>query len=694
MKTKIAAIALLAVLVASLLAGCASDGKEPPADSALIYTGFQGKTIGLLTGTICDAIIEGPVGGTPAFYTEMSAGVEDVRKGRIAGFMTDLSAVNIFCADPGNRDLTCVEIPAEIFSAPMGAVSLDPDMIGRFNVFLSGLKADGTLAGMQGRWLDTVPDLDSPMPEIPLTGKNGTLKVATSAGAMPFAYMGANSELKGYSIELIRRFAADQDMQIAYAEMEFGAMIPCIVSGKADIAIANISITEERKKSVLFTDPVCDDRLGIITAANSPADAGGALDYTAFAGKRFAVKNGTIYDGIATELMEASEKLLFEDYASIYEAIQKGKADAALRNYYAAQMSLLDSEYTDLTLTVMPMGVHKLEIAAISMDQDVIDSFNAFLAALRADGTYDQMKTRWFDEFDPGALPDMPEIPLSGGSGTLTIAISSDYMPYSFLGADGVNLGFDIELGRRFAAYINKDIAFVDMAFSGLLPYVISGKADIAISDITITEERKQSVLFTDPYFADMSAVIYKRGPGGEPDSAGGGGAIEWVKKGIERNLITENRWKMIVNGLLVTMVIALAAQLFGTALGGFVCWVLTRRSRLVKWLGNVYCGLIHGTPAVVLLLIAYYIVFGSASISNVLVAAAAFTMVMGAGIAQTLKGAIETVDPVEIEAARSIGFSAFGAFRAVTLPQAVRRALPGYTGGFVELVKATAVVG
>jgi polar amino acid transport system substrate-binding protein len=94
------------------------------------------------------------------------------------------------------------------------------------------------------------------------------------------------------------------------------------------------------------------------------------------------------------------------------------------------------------------------------------------------------------------------------------------------------------------------------------------------------------------------------------------------------------------------------------------------------------------------MLMITYYIIFGSTNISNVLLAIVAFTVIMGATIAQNLKGAIETVDPVEIEAARSIGFSAFRAFRAVTLPQAVRRALPGYSYGFIELVKATAIVG
>jgi polar amino acid transport system substrate-binding protein len=68
--------------------------------------------------------------------------------------------------------------------------------------------------------------------------------------------------------------------------------------------------------------------------------------------------------------------------------------------------------------------------------------------------------------------------------------------------------------------------------------------------------------------------------------------------------------------------------------------------------------------------------------------------MITGVDVALSLKGTIETVDSVEIEAARSLGFSAFKAFLTVTLPQAVRRALPGYANGFIGLFKLTAIVG
>jgi ABC-type amino acid transport system permease subunit len=118
------------------------------------------------------------------------------------------------------------------------------------------------------------------------------------------------------------------------------------------------------------------------------------------------------------------------------------------------------------------------------------------------------------------------------------------------------------------------------------------------------------------------------------------------------------------------------------------------RKNKIVYRVGTIFCGLINGTPMVVMLMITYYIIFGSTAISNVIVAIFAFMVVQSVTIAQGLKGAIETVDKVEIEAARSMGFSALRAFLIVTLPQAVRRALGGYTKGFVDLVKATAIVG
>jgi len=413
-------------------------------------------------------------------------------------------------------------------------------------------------------------------------------------------------------------------------------------------------------------------------------------DYRWFSGKKIANITGVL-TYITTEKIGA-EPVYYNDSSSAAEDVRNGRVDGFMTTLSAVRVMALQPGNEVFEAIPVPTEYFSAEVAGISMDEDVLTSFNGFLAGVRADGTLDDMKDRWFgDRLDLDA--PLPEIPNTGENGSLKIATCSDSLPYAFMGSGGMLNGFSVELGLRYGAYLGKTVEFADMEFGALIPYIVSGKADISLANMAITEERKQSVSFTDPIIEEQHGILALR----LTEVAGSvqdGGFVDWLKTGIERNLITDNRWKMIVDGLGVTLLISILSQVFGTILGCFICWVLLRKNKIANGAGRVYCAIINGTPIVVLLLITYYIIFGNTNISNILVAVAAFTIVTSAGVGQVLKGAIETVDPVEIEAARSIGFTAFQAFMTVTLPQAIRRAMPAYMNGFVELVKATAIVG
>ncbi|MDR1096214.1 MAG: ABC transporter substrate-binding protein/permease [Spirochaetaceae bacterium] len=229
---------------------------------------------------------------------------------------------------------------------------------------------------------------------------------------------------------------------------------------------------------------------------------------------------------------------------------------------------------------------------------------------------------------------------------------------------------------------------------STILPAIQSGKADFSNLS-TITDEREENILFGDSIIEFTACFIAKKAESAaKKEAESGAGFLSWLKNGVNNNLIQENRYKLVLNGLAVTLKISLLSLIFGTIIGSFVCFLLTRRNSFVKRIAKLYCGFIHGTPEVTLLMVAYYIIFGNSSIDGYFVAVAAFALVCGADVASNLSGAIDTVDKTEIEAARALGFSPAGTFIKVTLPQAARRALPGYAGGFVGLVKTTAVVG
>lgn len=412
--------------------------------------------------------------------------------------------------------------------------------------------------------------------------------------------------------------------------------------------------------------------------------------YTDFASKQIGVNPGSVFDQV-TEQIDAIPAY-YNEMPTAVEDVRKNRIYGYMTDLAVAKVFIEAPGNEDLQYIVVPAEVFTAPMGAISASQKTIDLFNMFLSEIEADGTMDDMKSRWLETAPNPDIP-MPEIPLTGENGPLRIATTAATIPFSFFGEYGELKGYCIELALRFAAKEGKSVEFSAMDLSAFIPYIVSERADIGIDALYITEERMQSVLFSEPYANDLAAIITLKDFTAVEEQEDEG-FIQRLRTSIERNLITDNRWRLIVDGLGVTLLISLAAQICGTIFGCFVCYLLTRKSKPVRWIANLYCGLIRGTPVVVLLMITYYIIFGNTNISNIIIAIAAFTLVTGAITGQTLKGAIDTVDEVEIEAARSIGFSAFRAFTAVTLPQAVRRAMPGYTGGFVELVKLTAIVG
>jgi len=96
---------------------------------------------------------------------------------------------------------------------------------------------------------------------------------------------------------------------------------------------------------------------------------------------------------------------------------------------------------------------------------------------------------------------------------TLHFAISAEYPPFEYQ-SQGQIQGFDIDLGKLIASRLGKEAVFDNMQFSSILPALITGQVDVAISTITITEERKKSVDFTTPYYFDgLAAVFHKETP-------------------------------------------------------------------------------------------------------------------------------------------------------------------------------------
>ena len=168
----------------------------------------------------------------------------------------------------------------------------------------------------------------------------------------------------------------------------------------------------------------------------------------------------------------------------------------------------------------------------------------------------------------------------------------------------------------------------------------------------------------------------------------------ESVKESFVNNLIVEDRYKMILDGLQVTLLITLFAALLGTLLGGLVCWMRMNQRKWLRQTAKVYIDLMRGTPVLVLLMLMYYVVMAPLDTTGIVVAVVTFAMNTSAYISEMLRTTIQGIDRGQTEAGLALGFTQRQTFFRVVLPQVVKAVMPVYQGEVISLLKGTSVVG
>ena len=292
---------------------------------------------------------------------------------------------------------------------------------------------------------------------------------------------------------------------------------------------------------------------------------------------------------------------------------------------------------------------------------------------------------------------EMPVVAAVNPRGSLSVGTSVGALPYAAV-VDGKRVGFDIELVERFAAHLGREATYSEMPFGGLIAAAASGKVQMIIASIFITEERKQRIDFSDPYF-ETAGVAYTLksnltgGAAGAPEPTPAS-FLAKVASSWNDNIVKERRYLLLLDGLEATAIIAVAATLFGTALGALVCFMRMSRSALLSAPARIYIAILRGIPVVVLLMLIFYVVFASVDINAMLVAVIAFGMNFAAYVSEMFRAGIQSVDKGQSEAGTAMGFTKPQTFGFIVLPQMIQRVLPVYKGEFISLVKMTSIVG
>jgi len=642
-----------------------------------------GITIGVPTGAKADTAARDKFTNSEILqYNNVSDGYLAVKTGKIDAFCYDKATMQYIVAQ--NPDLALLpEVIAEN-NLVVGANKGNEELRDEVNTVIKKWQSDGTLDEMKKRWLSE--DLNPTMPQIESAQKpNRTIIVGTSYENPPMNYWDEDQNPTGFDVEFAKRLSKELNAMIEIKTMDWSALIPSLSSNKIDLLIASLNYTEERAQNMALTQPyVGTDIVMLVKKDTSAGTNSTALQNSDFIGKKFAVITGTMLDKIVNDNLGNNELSYYNTIQDAIEAVKNKKVDATINDEPILRKFV--AENPELTIIYPPLTKDEYGLVVSKDNPQLTAKLNDFYDKIKADGTYDEMVARWVDNKD---TPAMPEIPLTAKNGTLKMATSAVTDPFAYYGSDGKIIGFDIEYGRRFAQFMEMDLEIVDMDFGAIISSVQSGKTDFGSSLITITEERAKSIDFTKPYYIGGTSIIVLGDTEVEKT-----GFIEGVKNSFYQNLIVENRYKMVLQGLWVTIIISIFSLLFGTLLGFLICFLSISKNKLLNWISKIYIAILRGTPMVVLLMIIFYIVFAKVDISPIIVAIIAFGLNGGAFIGEIIRTAIMTVDKGQIEAARSMGFSSPGSFFIVTLPQAIRVALPVYKSEFISMMKQTAIVG
>ncbi len=303
---------------------------------------------------------------------------------------------------------------------------------------------------------------------------------------------------------------------------------------------------------------------------------------------------------------------------------------------------------------------------------------------LREDGTLDQLYQKWVVDKDY-STDDIPH--LTGKDvPVIRAAVSSMNEPINFI-SNGENVGYSCDVLERVAYALGMRVEYQEMAFASMIPSIKSGKSDVAVS-VTPTDERKKEVDFTEAFMYEKTVAVSRK------TNASSTSIIESLKNNFTSTFITENRWKLFVSGIEVTVVISVFSYLLGTIIGALLCLMLMSKNKIITMIAKVYCKLSTGIPILVWLMILYYIVFKEFDISGIIVAIIAFGLQTGASLSGIFKTGIDSIDVGQKEAAEALGFNEMTIFKKIIFPQAALKIFDLYKGEFVSIVKTTSIVG
>lgn len=213
--------------------------------------------------------------------------------------------------------------------------------------------------------------------------------VGTNAEFPPFEYLD-KGEVTGFDIELVNELGKVMDADVKVLDMSFDGLLPALQMKKVDLVIAGMTATEERKKTVSFTQPYYTASQVIIVKEGNNS----IKSFDDLKGKKVAVMLGFTGDTIVSEIEGVSIERFNAAYAGIM-ALQADKVEAVVLDSEPAKNYV--KQNPGLVLADADAEQEEYAIALRKNDKALLEKIEKALAEIKANGTYDALIKKYFN---------------------------------------------------------------------------------------------------------------------------------------------------------------------------------------------------------------------------------------------------------------------------------------------------------
>ena len=276
-----------------------------------------------------------------------------------------------------------------------------------------------------------------------------------------------------------------------------------------EVFIMNKKILSLTAAAVLALSAVLTGCGGGSDNADTGADTQSAKTITSaddLAGARIGVQLGTTGDILASDYEEQGATVeRYTKGADAVQALKQGKIDCVVIDQQPAEAFVSANE--GLKILDQTFEPEEYAICIAKDNTELKDKINGALAELKSDGTIDSIISNYIGDDTKGQSPYESPADVQRTNGTLVVATNATFEPYEYM-QDGQVVGIDIDIAQAICDKLGMDLQVDNIEFDAIISAVQSGKADVGMAGMTVTEDRLQSIDFTDTYATSTQVII------------------------------------------------------------------------------------------------------------------------------------------------------------------------------------------